>query len=381
MSFKKILFRELEFIKEESSLFALIILAPFFFAFFYSSVYTAKVETNIKIAVVDKDRTELSRTFTRYLDSHQQLSIYSNSLNYSEAVELVKEDEIPGFIFIDKNFEKDIKQLKDFTLPLYLNNTRFLTSNDINKAVNEVAATMSSGIKLKYLQSIGFSKDQSMAQIEPIRLDIRSLYNFTESYGDFVIPGLLALILQQTLLIGISLSFAKEIEENRLPELFQFAKESFLIGSGIKIIIYLVLFAAIAFFFFSVTFDLFKIALIGSVFDLAILSLFYLISVSSFGFLLSTFIKKKTAVLQFFAFTSLPFFLASGYSWPKDAIPVLINWLMYLIPSTSYLNSYVNITQKGQSLEGNLMTLILLLLLSVVYFLIGNYRLKKLPLH
>ena len=91
--------------------------------------------------------------------------------------------------------------------------------------------------------------------------------------------------------------------------------------------------------------------------------------------------KKKTAVLQFFAFTSLPFFLASGYSWPKDAIPVLINWLMYLIPSTSYLNSYVNITQKGQSLEGNLMTLILLLLLSVVYFLIGNYRLKKLPLH
>jgi len=371
------LLRELNFLKEESSLFALVILAPFFFAFFYSTVYLSNVETDIKIAVVDNDKSELSRTLTRYLDANQQLEIYTNSVDFNEAEELVKEDKIPAFLFIDKGFEKSIKQTKSFTLPLYVNNTRFLTSNDINKAVNHVAATFSAGIKLKYFESNKFSKEQSFAQIEPIRIDMHSLYNFTESYGAFVISGLLALILQQTLLIGISLTFAKEIEEKRTKELFDLGGKSFTKSILMKSLIYLVFFALIALFFYTITFNIFSVKLTGSIAALSLLTLVYLVSVIAFGFFLSTFIKKKTAVLQVFAFSSLPFFLASGYSWPKTAIPNFINWIMYAVPSTTYLESFTKITQKGQGFARNEITLIVLMGISLIYFTAGIYRFRK----
>lgn len=374
-NFQEILFRELNFIKEESSLFALIVLAPFFFAFFYSTVYTAKVETNIKIAVVDNDKTEASRNFIRYLEAHQQLSIYSNQLDYYEATELIKKDKIPAFVFIDKGFEKELKQRNSFNIPLFLNNTRFLTSNDINKAVNETAAFFGAGIKFKYFESNKFNLEQSLAQIEPIKIDMRSLYNFTESYGDFVIPGLLALIIQQTLLIGISLSFTKEIEEKKINE---FTSNSLLNTVLQKSFIYLIFFGILAFFFYTVLFSLFKINNSGNYFALSILAILHLTASISFGIFISTFLKRKIAVLQFYAFTSLPFFLASGYSWPKIAIPDFINWIMYLIPSTSFLESFIGITQKGQGLEVNLTAVGVLLVLSLFYFSMGFYRLKKL---
>ncbi len=379
--FKKILFRELNFIKEEKSLFALIFLAPFFFAFFYSSVYISKVETDINIIVVDEDNSELSRTFTRYLDAHQKLAIYSNSFNYHDAETFIKEDKIAGFVFISSGFEKSIKQSKGFTVSLYLNNARFLTSNDINISVNEVAGTMNASIKLNYLQSNNFSKKQSLAQFEPIKIDIRSLYNFTESYGDFVIPGLLALILQQTLLIGISLAFTKEIEEKRTKELYELSNKSLTKAIILKSIFYIVLFSTISFFFFTVTFNLFSISLTGSAFALLCITTAYLISVSMFGFFLSTFLKRKIAVLQFFAFTSLPFFMASGYSWPKSAIYDSINWFMYLVPSTSYLESFICVTQKGQGFDGIYVNTIILIILAALYFTAGLYKIKKLPIH
>lgn len=374
-NFKNILFRELNFIKEETSLFALIILAPFFFAFFYSTVYSAKVETNIKIAVIDNDNTETSRNFTRNLDAHQQLSIYSNQLDFYEAKELIKKDKIPAFLFIDKGFEKDLKQRKSTNIPLFLNNTRFLTSNDINKAVNETAAYFGAGIKLKYFESNKFNPEQSLAQIEPIKIDMRSLYNFTESYGDFVIPGLLALIIQQTLLIGISLTFTKEIEEKKINE---FISNSLLNTVLQKSFIYLIFFGILAFFFYTVLFSLFKINNNGNYFALSVIAILHLTASISFGIFISTFLKRKIAVLQFYAFTSLPFFLASGYSWPKTAIPDFINWIMYLIPSTSFLESFIGITQKGQGLEVNLTAVGIMLFLSLIYFPIGFYRLRKL---
>ena len=57
-----------------------------------------------------------------------------------------------------------------------------------------------------------------MAVAEPISTEVRSLFNPGGYYGDFLLPGLLLLILQQTMLIGLAESIARERESNSLKQ-------------------------------------------------------------------------------------------------------------------------------------------------------------------
>ena len=79
---------------------------------------------------------------------------------------------------------------------------------------------------MKILEISGYSTDQAKGMYDPLRVDLRNLFNPSEAYGDFIIPGILIIILQQTLLIGLSESIAREREKNLLGELLAAANGS-----------------------------------------------------------------------------------------------------------------------------------------------------------
>ncbi len=78
-------------------------------------------------------------------------------------------------------------------------------------------------------------------------LEIKPMFNTTETYGDFLIPALLALILQQTLLMSIAETFAKERETKTLGTLFILSNKSIWGLMNGKSTFYFILFAAYSF--------------------------------------------------------------------------------------------------------------------------------------
>lgn len=381
---KKIFHREVRFIIKDRNLITILLIAPIFYAFFYGSIYINKSESNVKIIVVDNDNSYLSNKLIRNLEAHQLLQVETIKTDYLKAKNDFNKLNEFGILYIPKNFEVNLKSGKRITLKLFLNSTRFLISNDINKSINEVVSNFNSSMRLNYFLKQGFNYDQSFEMIEPIHADIRNLYNITESYGDFLIPAVLILIIHQTLLIGISESFAKEREFSTLRILQKLSNNSInkiIIG---KSLFYLILYSSYSIFLFGLVMNFFNIGFSGYTISIVITTLITILSIIFFGIFISSFFPRKILAIQFLSLTSYPIFLISGFSWPQDSLPFFLKIFSWLIPFTPYSNAFTKIYLMGASIENIFLILIHLILITILYYTLSylriNHLIKKLKL-
>ncbi|MGD9487121.1 MAG: ABC transporter permease [Calditrichaceae bacterium] len=376
--FNRVLLREIQLIKSDINILMVILLAPLFYAFFYPSIYVHKTEHDVPIVVVDQDKSALSADLIRYLDIHQLTKVTETVTDLEQAKDRIYSMATEGIIYIPDGFESNLKSGSGTDLKVYINTNRFLISNDINKAVNEVIGTMGAGIRLSYFRTNGNSFEQAIELIEPVRGDIRPMFNPSESYGDFLIPGLLVLIIQQTLLIGLSESMAKEREKHTLGNLFETANRSIWATIAGKASFFILLFGSYSFFMFTVLFKVFKLNFAGSKSALFVLTFLFLLSVIFLSLFVSSFFKRKILSMQFFVFTSYPIFLLSGYSWPLQSMPAMLRTFAYVLPGTPYLNAVVRITQMNAGWNHILPELLLLAILTLSGLLLTRLRMKQL---
>lgn len=368
--------REIGLILKDRNIFTVIIIAPLFYAFFYCTIYINKNESDVAVVVVDLDHSKTSETLIKELDATQIIRIIGVSGNLEEAKADLYSFKAQAIIYIQNDFEKSLKNGKGADLKTYLNTTRFLVSNDINKAVTEVALTTGVKMRIKFFESAGYNINQAKNIADPLRVDLRPLFNTTDSYGDFMIPAILILIIQQTLLIGLAESLAKERENNTIKDLFYTANKSpwaLIFG---KVGIYFIIYSAYALFFFTYLFNLFTQNMVGNSFTLVLLTLLFILSVTFISIFVSSFFTRKILSIQFFVFLSQPIFLLSGYSWPLESMPQGLKYLALMLPSTHYFQAFVRITTMGAGLNDILPEIYSLISMAIIGLILTRWRIK-----
>ncbi|NML56908.1 ABC transporter permease [Chryseobacterium cheonjiense] len=374
-----ILKREMRNISKDSSLFLILLIAPVLYAFMYGSIYLNKGEEKVKLALIDDDGTVVSRLLTEQLNATPMIEIVPAS-NISEAQEKMHQGEVEGYFYIQKDLEKYIFSQKQANVNLVLNASRFLPSSDLLSTVTKVCLTVGAGVRKTYFNKQGMSEDESMKMTNPINMDYRPLYNSSMTYGSFLLPGLLAIILQQTLLIGVAAGFTSEREQKKLGELYRisgFSISKLILGKGI---LYLCIFMIFGMFFATVNFSVFGVSVRGSFIDLAFITTIFISSVIVLGMLIGSFFRSKLFAFQVLVFSSYPIFLITGYSMPYQSLPSVIQIMSNLIPTSPFLKVYISIVQAGGSVADNIDAvihlLILLLILTILLFLRVKYILK-----
>ena len=207
---KELFTRELKIIFNDHSILLTILGAPLIYFFFLGTIYINKDANQIPVAIVDLDHSSLSRMMIRFIEAEQKVVIVDMPKDYAGGVESLYKMESAGFLYIPKGTEKAVRNGEQATLKLFLNNTRFLPSNGLNAAVQGVALTIDAGIRIKYFMVEGKHPDHALELAVPLKPDLRPIYNPTNNYGDFLLPGLFLLIIQQTLLIGLGESLSEE---------------------------------------------------------------------------------------------------------------------------------------------------------------------------
>jgi ABC-2 type transport system permease protein len=292
-----------------------------------------KDANQIPIAIVDLDHSELSRTMIRFIESEQKVYIVDMPADYQGGVESLYTMKAAGFLYIPKGTEKAIRQGEQSTVKLFLNNTRFLPSNGLNAAVQAVALTIDAGIRIKYFMVEGNHPDHAMELALPLSVDLRPIYNPTNNYGDFLLPGLFLLIIQQTLLIGLGESMAEEKLEKKFFEKYSlgqmlYGKSSF----------YVLLYATYFVFFYTVLMPFFNLDMNGKYALIIPFSALFLFTIILYTLFVSSFFKKPQDYMEIMAFTSYPIFLVTGFSWPVNEMPVFMQWISYLNPASAFFN-------------------------------------------
>src|SRR5579875_484461 len=211
----------------------------------------------------------------------------------------------------------------------------------------------------------------------PLEVQPLVLYNPQMQSIDFMIPGLIGLVLQNITLILTAFAIVRERERGTLEQLIVTPLRSWELMLG-KLLPYAILSFCNVLVALAVGAWWFGVEIAGSVpLLLLLLSGIFLISSLGLGLLISTVSETQGQAIQLAVFVLLPAILLSGFMFSRDAMPLPLHDLGYAIPLTYFLKIIRGIMLKGIGLDLLWWDLVPMALLGAVVFVLAALRFRK----
>ena len=321
----------------------LLIAAPILYSLFYPLPYLREIIRETPIAVVDFDGSSLSRQFVRQADAHETLQVVARFDSVAAAETAVKDGRVRGYLVVPAHFRADVLRGRDAAVAYGGDATYFLQFKQVLTGFAESAGMLNASIKARQALAAGLSREQARAAVAPVALRAHPVGNTREGYASYLIPGVFLLILQQTLVLGVGLLRGTARESGAAAPAVSPAG---LIGAGLALV---TLYAGHAAFSIGMAAWLYDLPTHG---QLGILALFlapFLVACVVFALALSGLCTRRESSVHLFLITALPFLFLAGASWPFEMIPVPLQWLARLIPSTAGIQGVLRLNSLQAS--------------------------------
>lgn len=366
--------RELRRILHDEGVVIFVIIVPLLYPLLYSWIYTNEVVREVPVAVVDNSHSQKSRQFIRDIDATPDVRIAYHCADMTEAEELIARQEVKGILYFPQDFSTKMHRGEQAHVGVYCDMSLMLTYKAIYMSALAVSTSMNT--ELQVAQAGGVTAQDDELATEPILIDEVSLYNTTGGYGNFLIPAVLILIIQQTLMLGVGLSAgtAREQHDNKLLIPFdQHYNATLPIVLG-KALCYLMLYAVLGTYLLLVVPRLFGFTSLLSAETLFSFLLPYVLACVFFSMSLSSLVRYRESVFLLVVFTSVPFLFLSGVSWPKECIPPFWESISYLFPSTFGVRGFLRLNGMGATIRDINIEYLALWGQAVFYFILTFFQ-------
>lgn len=343
--------QELRTIFRDQGILIFFLLVPLGYPLLYAYIYTSETVRKVPVAVVDMNHSELSKEFIRRVGAAPDVNVKSHCSNLGEAKRLIELQQTYGILYIPASFQKDIEKGKQTYVSIFCDMSGMLYYKAILTTATNVSLDLNQLIKIRKL---GYSTSrQEEINGKPLLYKDVALFNPSTGFASFLIPAVLILIIQQTLLLGVGLSAGTDRERNsylNLNNVFRHRNGTFRIVGG-KTLAFLTIYAVMVPYVLGLVPRLFHLVQAGAVQTLAAFILPYLLSCIFFAMTCTVAFKHRENCILFFVFTSVPLLFISGVSWPGAAIPGFWKYVSWLFPSTFGINGYIRINTMGATLQ------------------------------
>lgn len=340
------------------------------YAFFYPYPYSPEVQTHVPVVVVDQDHSSLSRQLIRMVDTGDRVRVANRASSFEEAKSLCRLGDVQGILLVPEGFQKKVLKGMKAEVAIWSDATSFFTYRQLATGLLTTIKTLSAGIEIKRFRATGMGNEEALSAINPLPLQVVQLFNASGGYATYVVPLVFALILQQTLLMGVGMVAGAQREAG--------GRQWFSAGPGFsgavvmvtaKLVAYLLLYSGHALFYFGVLHRFYDFVQRGAALDMALFMGLFLTPVILFALTLSVLFRHKEASLFLLLFTSMPVIFLSGISWPIEALPVWVRTASLAIPSTAGIDGFLRISTMGAGLGDVQANVKILAGLCVVYFM------------
>ena len=365
--------------------------AIFLYSLFYTIPFANNALRNVPIGVVDNDNTSLSQKFIRDLNATEYIEVIETPKDIEDAKSEYYKNKIRAFVLIPKDFERDIKRGNPSFVSSYTDSAYLIIYKNIATAVATVAGETGAKIEVGTLMKKGTPKEVAKSLVNPVEFVQNPLYNPIGSYQNYIYPLILIMILQQTMLIGVSMLNAtlrerisgfKERGENgdwKLTKLNAINPYSnnpieIVIGKSLAYVLLYFIYALIFFLIFPtfVTYDM-----TYNLIPMFLILVPFLFASAFLGISLVYFCKKREISFFIMIVSSVPLIFLPGFVWPRESIPTVLNILSKFIPFETAADGLVKINQMGASFCQVQKDFWILLGLCCLYFVAACYTMKK----
>ena len=210
-------FNELKMTVQDEAVLIFFVLAPLVYPFLYAWIYNNEVVREVPVAVVDLSHSAESRRYLRMVDASPDVSVayYANSL--AEAQELVGRQKARGVIYLPDDFGTKLGRGEQAHVSVYCDMSLMLTYKAIFQTAQAVASHINAGIQVAKSGSV--TEREAELTTKPLNVAEVQMFNPTGGYGTFLLPAVLILVIQQTLLLGIGLAAGTSRENSRYGDL------------------------------------------------------------------------------------------------------------------------------------------------------------------
>ena len=342
---------ELKNVFKDSGVMIFFFLVPFIYPLLYAFIYNNEVVHNAKMVVVDQSDSYLSREYIRKVDATADVKVVAVCSDMEEAKRMMDAKEAYGILYFPSEFSKNIHKGKQATVSLYCDMSALLFYKAFLLATTEVSLEI--GKELRAQNNPSSTIEQEKITINPIPYESVALFNSQNGFASFLVPAILILVIQQTLILGIGMLGGTAREKNRFHSLVPVSRHfngTLRIVFG-KSLTYILLYVVVCIWALAVVPKLFSLPQVGEPWTVMLFVLPYLFASIFLSMTLSGFMTSRESPMLVFVFTSVILLFISGVSWPKEAIPPFWKAVGYLFPSTPGIQGFIRINTAGATLN------------------------------
>lgn len=316
-----------------------------------------------KIAVYDQDKSPQSRDFLSKFTNSNYFKVSYFLENEKEIEKLLDSGKVFVSIWIPAGFSENLKAKRRSEIQIIIDGSDSSTASIILNYISQITKSFSEKL---------FFKNE-----KKIDLKVRFWFNQELKSKNFIIPGLIALIIAIISALLSSLTISREWEKGTMEKLISTPVKSSEIILG-KIIPYFLIGILDLAFSFLVAIFIFKVPFKGNLLFFVLISSIYLFGGLSYGILISAIAKSQVLSVQISIVTTyLPTLLLSGFIFAIENMPQIIKTITYFIPARYFIFIVRNIFLKGSPLNFLIFEALLLAFFSFLFFLLSIKKFKK----
>lgn len=323
---------------------------PLAYPIIYSLIYNPELVRDVKMVVVDHDRTPLSRELVRNLDATQEIRIIGYAAEMGEAKHAMHSHDCFGILEIPEGFAKKVGRGESSPAVIFSDMSLLLRYRGFLVASTNVAQAMGAEIMAETIDNLA-PMAETIAVGDPLEVQNIPMGNLESGFDSFIMPGVLVLILQQCLVLAVGMSGGAKRERIRAGLLRPSSSATNIITAMLgETLAYITVISLPVVYMLHYVPLMFSFPMAGNPFEIILFILPMVIASIALGLCFQGACRERESVFVLWVVTSVAFLFLSGLTWPRYAMGGVWHFLSDLVPATFGVEGFIRMNTNGASL-------------------------------
>ena len=327
-----------------------IVFAPLFCYYFFTTLMSSGLPTDLPMGIVDQDNTTMSREMARNLDAFQQSKIADAYPNVTAARKAVQQGEIYGFYYIPKGTTVKAQRQEIPTVSFYTNSSYLIAGSLLYRDMRTISELISGAAGRTVLYAKGATEQQAMAFLQPIVIDTHPIGNPWVSYNVYLsnslIPGMLMLFIFMITVYSIG----TEIKYRTAKKWLTMAGGNVIKAMSAKLLPYTVAFTLMGWIYVFYLYGYLAFPCNCGIATMLTLVFISVLACQGMGVLMIATLPTLRLGLSFASLWGVISFSIAGISFPVMGMNPMLQGLTLIFPLRHYFILYVNSALNGYPL-------------------------------
>lgn len=324
---------------------------PIAYPVVYTLIYNPEVVKKIDTVVVDHSRSAESRELVRELGATQSINIIGYASDLNEAKTAWHEKKCYGVVEIPSDYATRLGRGEQAVAQFYCDVSLLIRYRQYLFSLTDVQMNEALRITSERLAQGGIIT--SSIEGLPVNSQANFLGDVTQGFASFVMPGVVVLILQQSMLLGITMIAGTARDRRRRnggidPLDYNAGPLATVLG---KSLCYMMIYLPLSYYILEIIPYMFALPHVGTFWNFMPVVFVMLLATSFLGQTIQVFVRERESSLLVVVFTSVVFLFLSGLTWPRYAFNKFWYWISELIPSTLGIESLIRINSNGAAIS------------------------------